>query len=167
MGCFMPITVRWDGGVSVEYGGSRLIFDPQRESGSYRYVFITHAHYDHSKGFSFKGSEKASTEETKKIVSLYGRKISGWRPLPVGGRVEVDDLEVVAHNAGHVLGSTLYEVITPEGNVVYTGDFQFKDTFTVRAAEPISCDILVVDSTFGSPSFVFPDREELAHEMVE
>ncbi len=76
-------------------------------------------------------------------------------------------MEVASHNAGHVLGSALFEIITPEGNVVYTGDLQFADSFTMKGADPISCDALIIDSTFGSKSFKFPDRETVAHEMVQ
>jgi putative mRNA 3-end processing factor len=66
-----------------------------------------------------------------------------------------------------VLGSVLFEVITPEGTVVYTGDLQFKDSFTLEGAESVPCDVLIIDSTFGSKGFSFPDRETVAHEMVQ
>ena len=163
----MPLTVKWNEGVSVEYGETRLIFDPQRINNFYSNVFITHAHFDHSRGFSFREPEKVSTEETKEIVAIYGKEVDRWKPLPIGGRVKIDDLEVVSHNAGHVLGSALYEVITPEGNTVYTGDLQFKDSFTMKAAEPVSCDTLIIESTFGSQSFSFPERDVVAKEIVQ
>jgi Cft2 family RNA processing exonuclease len=163
----MPLTVRWDDGVSVEYGETRVIFDPQKNNHSHSSIFITHAHFDHSRGLSFVDGEKVSTEETKEIVQAYGKVVDRWRPLPIDGRVKMEDLEVVSHNAGHVLGSALYEVVTPEGNVVYTGDLQFRDSFTLKAAEPISCDVLVIETTFGSPSFRFPEREAVARSMVQ
>lgn len=163
----MTLTVGWNDGVSVEYCDTKLIFDPRRNEHCFSRVFITHAHYDHSKGFSFRGPEKVSTAETKEIVESYGKKISRWKPLSIGDKVKIDDLEVVSHNAGHVLGSSLFEVITPEGNVLYTGDLQFKDSFTLKGAEPISCDILIIESTFGSESFKFPEREDIAEEIVQ
>lgn len=162
----MPLTVEWDDGVRLEHGGTGLIFDPQKNNHASSRVFISHAHYDHSKGFSFRDSEKVSTEETKEIASAYGKEIDRWTPLQIGDRAKIDDLEVVSHNAGHVLGSALYEVITPEGNVVYTGDLQFIDTFTMKGSDPVLCDILVIDSTFGSKNFRFPDRENVAEEMI-
>lgn len=166
-GGFMSLTIKWNEGISVEYDETKLIFDPQRNNHFYSNVFITHAHFDHSKGFNFKESKKVSTEETKEIVAVYGKKVDGWKPLPIEERVKIDDLEVVSHNSGHVLGSALYEVITPEGNIVYTGDLQFKDSFTMKAAEPISCDTLIIESTFGSPSFSFPERDVVAQQMVQ
>lgn len=165
--CVMPLTVKWDDGVIVEYEGKRLVFDPRRKKSFCSKVFITHAHYDHSRGFSFKDSQKFSTTATKDIMRVYGREVNHWNPLPIDGRLGIDDVEVISHNAGHVLGSTLFEVVTPEGNVVYTGDLQFKDSFTLKGAEPVSCDVLIIDSTFGSRGFSFPDREAVAQEMVE
>jgi len=162
----MPLTVKWDDGVSVEHSESKVIFDPERQSHLYSRVFITHAHFDHSRGFSFEQAEKVSTDETKEIAKAFGKEASHWVLLPIEGRLKVNDLEVVSHNAGHVLGSALYELVTPEGNILYTGDLQCKDSFTLKAAEPVSCDILVIESTFGSPSFSFPEREEIAQEMV-
>jgi len=163
----MPLTVKWDEGVSVEYDETKLIFDPQRNNHFSSDVFITHAHFDHAQGFGFRELQKVSTEETARIVTTYRKEVDNWKSLPLQKRVKIDDLEVVSHNAGHVLGSALYEVITPEGNIVYTGDLQFKDSFTMNAAEPISCDVLIIESTFGSPSFRFPEREIVAQEMVE
>lgn len=164
--CFLPLTVEWDDGLSVEYGFTKLAFDLQRNNDFDSKIFITHAHYDHSKAFSFKDSAKVSTEETKEIVAAYGKEIIHWKPLPIGGKIKIDDLTVVSHNAGHVLGSALFEVLTPEGSIVYTGDLQFKDSFTMKGAEPVPCDILIIDSTFGSKGFRFPDRETVAREMV-
>lgn len=163
----MPLTVEWDDGVAIRYGRQRVVFDPQRNNHSYPRVFITHAHLDHSKGFGFKDSQKFSTKETKDVIAAYGKKIRDWQPLEIEGRISVDNMEVVSHNSGHILGSALFEAVTPKGTVVYTGDLQFTDSFTMKGAKPISCDVLVIDSTFGSKTFKFPNRETVAREMVQ
>ena len=161
-----PLKVEWDGGVSVSYGDTTVIFDPQKSIRSPSKVFVTHAHLDHAGASSRLNSEKYSTKETIDLLEAYRRRTGWWRPISYRETVKVGDLEVKAHNAGHVLGSSLYEVISPEGTVVYTGDFQFRDTFTLEAAEAVPCDILVLEATFGSPSFIFPEREKVASEMV-
>lgn len=161
-----------DEGVVVENSHKRVVFDPHRRTHFYSEMFITHAHQDHSRGFSFRNSPlspKFSTKATREIVKTYGRRRTPdrWRPIPIGLKVKIGNWEVVSHDAGHVLGSAQYEVITPEGTVVYTGDLQFRDSFTLKGAEPVHCDTLVIESTFGSEKFRFPERETVAHDMVQ
>jgi len=160
--------VKWADGVAVEYSDTKVIFDPQVSSSNYPNVFITHAHYDHAKGFHFPDQVKFSTKETYDLVkAIKGKRIHNWNPVQYGRKVKIGDLEIKPHNAGHVLGSAQYEVISPEGNLVYTGDLNFIDTLTMKAAEVCPCDILVIDATFGYPGFVFPSKERISMEIVQ
>ncbi len=160
--------MKWANGVAVEYSGTRVILDPQVNSSEYPNVFITHAHYDHAKGFHFPNQTKFSTKETYDLVRAIKKKsIRNWNPVLYGRKVKIDDLEIKPHNAGHVLGSVQYEVISPEGNLVYTGDLNFVDTLTMKAAEACPCDILVIETTFGSPGFVLPPKERIYVEIAQ
>lgn len=62
----------------------------------------------------------------------------------------------------HMLGSSQVLVEPTDGTkIVYTGDF-------ATGAEPISCDILVIDSTHGDPMFnTVVDRASLERRLVE
>jgi putative mRNA 3-end processing factor len=60
-----------------------------------------------------------------------------------------------------MLGSTQFEIHTPEETIVYTGDINCVDTLTTKAATPIDCDILIMETTYGEPAFLFPRREEV------
>jgi len=162
----LALTVRRQGGVVVEYGGEGVVFDPT--SGGLRYpAFVSHAHADHSAAFRYPDLVKYATEPTHRLLEALGwRRTGEWRPLRVGGRVKIGDIEVRVHNAGHVLGSVQFEAATPEGTVLYTGDFNVGDSYTMEAARPVSCDLLVVETTFGAPMFTFPKRKEVALDMV-
>jgi len=163
----LPLTVKWNDGVAVKYRDSRVIFDPQVSNPFYSSVFVTHAHYDHAKGLHFPDQTKFSTKETQELVTAVGGvNVKKGIQVQCGLGVKIDDLEIKAHNAGHILGSVQYEVISPEGSLIYTGDFNFTDTWTMRAAEASSCDVLVVEATFGSPGFVFPSKELISAEVV-
>lgn len=163
----MALTVRRSRGIIVEYGEETIAFDPSSNP-PYENTFISHAHADHAAAFRYPEKRKHSTEETLSLVKPSGTITEGeWVPIAPGGRVKVGDLEVRAQSAGHILGSLQYEVISPEGNLVYTGDFNYVDTYTMKAAEAVPCDLLVVETTFGSPVFTFPPRERIALDIVK
>ncbi|UCH57553.1 MAG: hypothetical protein JSV18_01125 [Candidatus Bathyarchaeota archaeon] len=162
----MALTVRRSNGVIVEYGGEGIALDAS--SGALDYpVFVTHAHADHAAAFKHPHLVKYSTEPTYRLLdTLRWRRLRNWSPIYLGRKVRVGDLEVTAHNAGHVLGSVQFEVTSPEGTVLYTGDFSMGNSYTMEAASPVGCDLLVIETTFGAPMFKFPKRREVALEMV-
>jgi len=163
----MSLSVKWAGGILIEYNDVNVIFDPQTNSPNNSSIFISHAHYDHARGFSFRDLEKYSTKETCSLTKTFkNTEILNWKAIERNQTVKVDDLEIKAHNAGHVLGSAQFEVISPEGNLVYTGDINPSDSFTAEAAEIVPCDILVIETTFGSPC-IFPSRKEIALEISQ
>lgn len=163
----MPLSVKWAGGILVEYNDTNAIFDSQINNIDNSNIFITHAHYDHAKGFSCQDVKKYSTKETYCLAKTFRKmEISNWHAVEKSQRVKIDDLEVRAHNAGHVLGSVQYEVISPEGSLVYTGDINPSDSFTAEAAKIVPCDILVIEATFGSPC-IFPSRKDIALEITK
>lgn len=162
----MALTVRRYGGVVVEYGGDVIVFDPTSVAARHT-AFVSHAHADHSAAFRFPDIVKYATEPTHRLLEALGWRMAGeWCPISVGGRVRVGEIEVRAHNAGHILGSVQFQAATPEGTVLYSGDFSLGESYTVEAAEPVSCDVLVLESTFGAPMFTFPRRGEVALDMV-
>lgn len=163
----MALSVRRQGGVVVEYAGEGIILDPT--SGEHPYPsIVTHAHSDHATAFRFPKLRKYSTPQTYKLLERIGWRGGGdWHPISIGGRLKIGDMEIHTHNAGHILGSIIVEITSPEGTILYTGDFNIEESYTMEPARPISCDILVMETTFGSPVFSFPKRSEVALEMVE
>lgn len=162
----MALTVRRRGGVVVEYAGEGVVFDPTSDAFGYP-AFVSHAHADHSAAFRYPSLVKYATEPTYRLLEALGwRRAGEWRPVSVGDRVKLGDIEVRLHNAGHILGSVQFEAATPEGTVLYTGDFSLGDSYTMEAAETVGCDLLVIETTFGAPMFSFPKRKEVALEMV-
>lgn len=66
-------------------------------------------------------------------------------------------LETAVHPAGHIPGSSMFEVVNHR-TVLFTGDLQTIDTRLMQGAEPVACDILVIESTYAGRSH--PDRSE-------
>lgn len=146
-----------------------IVIDPikLRAISSTARVLVSHAHSDHTRGFRHKGV-KQSTPETKEIHSaLNPHKVSNFQTIELNRRVSIDDVEVKALNAGHMLGSAQFLVRTPESSILYTGDINCVDTLTTKAAQPHRCDVLVIEATYGSRFYHFPSRETIYANVVE
>jgi putative mRNA 3-end processing factor len=125
-----------------------MLFDPLESDPSISDLFISHAHYDHARGFEFPIQKKRSTEDTREVYEAENnRQVGNWEQVRIGRRIKVGDVEVEAHEAGHILGAVQYEIITPEGTVVYASHLNLTDTLLLRAAEIAPCDLLVIETS--------------------
>ena len=161
--------ISWHDGLVVATREATIVMDPlkiQRIS-SKSTVLVSHAHSDHTRGFGHRGV-KQSTSETREIHgALNPRRVKNFQALDLNRKVVIDDVEVKALNAGHMLGSAQFLVRTPESSILYTGDINCVDTLTTRAAQPHKCDALVIEATYGSPLYHFPSRETVYANVVE
>jgi putative mRNA 3-end processing factor len=82
--------------------------------------------------------------------------------LPAGYRQPfgLGDLTLELFPAGHVLGSAQLRVLRGGIAVGYTGDLCTDATHAAERAEVMECEVLVLESTFGHPRYVFPPKEE-------
>jgi len=160
------LRIGWFNGVTVIVENSLLRFDAQNQSNSNAPTFISHAHSDHL-GETSRERQSYLTPETLDIVrAVRNVHAESLLPIRLGDTVKFDELEVVAHNAGHMLGSAQFEVRAPNFTLVYTGDINCRDMFTTSAAESIPCDVLVLETTYGTPFYVFPDLTQTSAEIV-
>jgi len=160
--------IGWANGIVIDTGKSRLLFDPT-PGGALRQdlpIFITHAHSDHTYGFGT-AARKYSTFETLQIYqALRDREVKNPHTLRIGDRINIDDSQITVLNAGHMLGSCQYEISAPDFTAIYTGDINCVDTLTTHAAELRSCDYLIIEATYGHPSYVFPRRSTMYADIV-
>ncbi|MEO8035584.1 MAG: MBL fold metallo-hydrolase [Acidobacteriota bacterium] len=82
-----------------------------------------------------------------------------------GSREEVDTT-VELFPAGHILGSAMIRLSTARGSLAYTGDFKLSPSFTAEPTEVPRADAIVMESTYGSPEWIFPSREELRERLI-
>ncbi len=161
----LELKVRERGGVVVEYKDQGIVLDPTNNTHCYP-TFVSHAHADHASAFKHPERVKYTTENTIQLLDSLGWKcLENLNKVRIGDVVKLDDIEVRIHNSGHILGSVQFEVNTPEGTVLYTGDMCTENTYTMDPAKVVDCDLLVIETTFGAPIFKFPKREELAVEI--
>ena len=116
---------------------------------------VTHAHADHLMGLrrSLKNCEKVlMTKATKDLIGVVQGPIllkSGHvKTLEYGKTMKYGDERITLFKADHILGAAQVLVENSDGDrVVYTGDFRIDDT------PVLECDTLIVEATYGHPSF--------------
>jgi putative mRNA 3-end processing factor len=139
-------------------------------------AFITHSHLDHSGMAPMlsrmpKQPRLYGTLPTIDVSSLlikdslkiwdaegvnapYGKRDANhiahtWTPIMYERKIYYDDFVVTPHSAGHIPGSAMLEVDTPEGKVMFTGDINTENTRLVEGNYPAKCDVLVMESTYA------------------
>lgn len=146
-------------------------------------AFLSHAHLDHSGMMPvisrLPATRVVATPVTVAVANLLTRdalkvaRLEGYTPPydPVDiraleGRFTAVDqhgtyrhrgIEVDLTPAGHIPGATMFRY-RGEKDVVFTGDLQTIPTRLVRGAEPVDCDVLVMESTYAGRDH--PDRQE-------
>jgi len=160
--------VRWSNGVAIRSNETKLLFDALDSDPDIPDLFISHAHFDHSKGFQFPIQKKRCTKETKELYEVdTSREAGNWEPIRVGRRLQLGHVEVEAHDAGHILGSVQYEIITHDENLVYASHLNFTDTLISKAAEVAPCDTLILEAAFPPTSQTLPPRESVIVAIVK
>lgn len=157
----------WLEGVYLATKEAKLLLDPATTKiDEDAYVLISHAHSDHTTGFTSRNI-KYSTIETKRMFEALRRiKVNRFHPIRIGESVQLGDLKVEALNSGHILGSAQFLIETPEKTILYTGDINCVDTLTTEAADPVKCDTLIIEGTYGDPAYRFPSRETVYDQIV-
>ena len=139
-------------GNGVQY--KDLLFDPTRKAAD-GLVLISHAHSDHARQHD---TTTIMTPETSKITGITGKVLSYGKTHQFG------EFRITPYPAGHIIGSAQY-LVEDGKTIVYTGDFRLKDSILFPGAEPLNCDELVIESTFGSPEYTFPDPYDVYKDM--
>ena len=112
----------------------------------------THIHADHMTDFeSSKGYHTIlMSEPTKELLVVELNAELAYRTnviaIPTGQPYEVEEFRIDLLPSGHMLGSTQVVVTLNDGaRVAYSGDFNWP------LHDVVKTDVLVVDSTYGSP----------------
>lgn len=142
--------------MELQMGGIRFFFDP-RSTPDGGVHCISHAHSDHLPSAT-KKLEERSIVCSPITATLASKRLK--RPLtkPI---VPSDHPDVEMLNAGHIAGSNMF-LVKGEKTVLYTGDMSTRDRFGMEGAKPVKTDVLIIESTYGDPSYKFPATEKIA-----
>lgn len=149
--------VEYDDGIHLT--GSVLWFDSSK---ALDLCFVSHAHYGHM-------ARHRKILATDKTVSLFRHRVGAADALscPFNKPFNLGELIIELLPAGHVLGSAQLHVIQGGKTLVYTGDINLVPSRTSEGIAIKECDVLVIESTFGHPRYIFPPRNELEARIIK
>ncbi|ASJ03765.1 mRNA 3'-end processing factor [Thermococcus profundus] len=127
---------------------------------SARFAFQSHAHTDHF----VSGEVIFATKATKYLSHL--RKGGFYREVEFGKTFYIGDFKAKLYPAGHMLGSTGIKLWLENGTLFYTGDTKWFKLRTAEKSRFPRADFLIIEATFGVPSFTFPSPREAEKKLV-
>ena len=127
--------------------------DPMRHV---KRALVTHAHSDHAR--SGMDSYLTALSGVGVLKERIGKDAS-VQGLAFGEQLRVGGVNVSFHPAGHLLGSGQIRV-EHKGEVwVVTGDYKNAPDPSCEQFEPVKCDTLITEATFGLPVYKWPDPQ--------
>lgn len=149
-----------DNGILIQNNQHKLLLDPSKKTAGNdkTLVGISHAHSDHIKKHE---AVTLSTPETADLMNAneFAEKRKYGKPF------EFDGMTIIQRNANHILGSSQFEISDSNETIVYTGDFRMNESKMLGKCEVPECDTLIVESTYGVPSFKFPNFNDVYSEV--
>ena len=139
--------------------GTELWLDPPRRK---PLAYVSHAHADHM----LTGHRKAFV--SLKTARFYQKRFKGNElvGLKYGEKCRAGKAVIELFPAGHILGSSQVLLEVEGMRVVYTGDIKVSASFTAERIKMEPCDVLIMECTYGEPKYLFPQRDEMAAELL-
>src|SRR5437588_1475659 len=134
-------------GVCCKEGGFHI--DPTRPVEK---AVITHGHSDHARAGH--GAVLATAETIELMRLRYGDDFAGSaQAVRYGETVQLGDVKVTLHPAGHVLGSAQIALEANGLRIVASGDYKAIADPTCAPFEALPCDVFITEATFALPVF--------------
>jgi Cft2 family RNA processing exonuclease len=122
---------------------------------------VSHAHSDHVR----RHARTICTQATADLIrQRYGA--AKLQPLAFGAPLRLGRAQLTLYPAGHVLGSAQALVETGAGRLLYSGDLRLRPSAAAEPADVPHADVLVMETTFGRPRYVFPPEEQIVEQIV-
>ena len=155
-------------------------------------ILLTHAHLDHSgmipslyKTWEQRILTTALTAEISNLLHMDTIKIAKQEgyyipydkedvkrmeqnivPVQPGETKTLsEDYEVKFHDAGHIPGSLMFEFIGYR-KILFTGDFNIRDTRLLRGTKPVPCDLLFLEGTYAGRDHP-KKRSEIEKDLID
>ena len=144
-------TVTANGGIQVDLGGTRYALDPHSRVRA-DFTFVSHAHLDHM---------HTPSKSERIIASSATTELARARGYDLGKTTEeADGVELL--DSGHILGSRSIRIAD---EVYYTGDASGRTRGFLGKCRTRRARILVMETTYGTPEYVFPPTAKLVKDV--
>lgn len=127
------------------------------------FSFVSHGHSDHLKNHD-------AILATPPTIQFHARRARQKKAIPLNFReqYEIGDAIIELFSAGHILGSAMCRVRANDMSLLYTGDFKMKKSCTAGDIDIPHADILIMESTFGSPEYIYDHSQDfLQGELID
>ena len=91
--------------------------------------------------------------------------LSAWETHSFNKPWMQDDWKLELHGAGHIPGAAMLHVETPTKTVLFSGDFDTRDSQLTVGAKPVKSDVLFVEGTYGGRDH--PPKQEENERFIE
>lgn len=136
-----------------------LWLDPTRKRD---FAFVSHAHADHAA----RHKKIVATPATARLLE-HRLGVGTETALEYGVSKSVNGATLTLYPAGHILGSAQILVQKQDERLLYTGDFKLKPSRTAEPCQPVECDHLIMECTYGLPKYRFPRREDVETQFLD
>ena len=126
-------------------------------------AIITHSHSDHAKPTLT--NTYYLTPETASLIQADGKKYK-TKKIPFKKKFSLGEFECKFHSSGHILGSAQVE-INNSIQAVLTSDFKLQKNILFEGAEILPSEVLIIETTFGTPEYDFPQRDVVYEDMIK
>ncbi len=128
-------------------------------------AFVSHAHADHFARHEMAICSDVTAKLVHKRFHLAENRIQA-QPFHVP--IVENGYRLRLLPAGHIAGSAMLHVTCIKNNasLLYTGDFKTRRGRTAEPVNFINADTLIMETTFGLPSFEFPNPMEIESSIL-
>lgn len=126
-------------------------------------VFVSHAHSDHIASHR----EIITSHATARLMQarLPGKRIERLQDFGIPWESPDGKYRITLLRSGHILGGAMAWIECDQGSILYTGDFKTKPGLAADPCEVRNADVLIMETTFGRPSYRFPSSDAVAAEI--
>ena len=130
-------------------------------------AFISHAHADHVARHKLTFCSGLTHHLMRERYSV--KADAQFTTLPMREVHEWEGWQMRLLPAGHIIGSAMLHLtrLSDGATLLYTGDYKLRQGLSSERCELLHADSLIMETTFGLPSFVFPPIGETIAQVLK